>query len=168
MSETITIRMLDTADAAAFQAFRLCALLDRPEAFGSSYDEEKDEPLGEVAQRLGARPNAVFGAFAEGQLVGIAGFARNPRLKQKHKGLLWGVHVDRQWRGQGLGRKLTLAVIEHARQHVDTLHATVMAENVTARNLYLALGFAIFGVEKDALREGGRSYTDELLRLDFQ
>ncbi len=79
-----------------------------------------------------------------------------------------GVYVDERWRGHQLGKRLTLAVIDYARNHVDTLHATVMAANITARTLYLSLGFEVFGVEKDALRIDGKSYTDELLRLDLR
>nr|WP_255607474.1 GNAT family N-acetyltransferase [Phyllobacterium sp. 2063] len=72
-------------------------------------------------------------------------------MQQRHKGLLWGVYVDPQWRGHSLGQRLTQAVIDHARLHVDTVHATVMAANISARTLYLGLGFTVYGFEKDAL-----------------
>jgi ribosomal protein S18 acetylase RimI-like enzyme len=163
----IPIRILDGKDAELFHELRLRGLMAMPEAFGSSYEEEADLGLDEISRRLDARPNAVFGAFAGGELAGIAGFAAGLKTKQKHKGLLWGVYVDEQWRGRQLGKRLTQAVIEHARAHVDILLATVMAENLSARTLYLSLGFTVFGVEKDALRINGKSYTDELLRLEL-
>lgn len=168
MDAAILIRMLDGGDAESFQALRLHGLRSAPEAFGSSFEEESDLDIAEVRRRLGARPNAVFGAFAHDGLVGMAGFAMNTKLKQKHKGLLWGVYVNPDWRGHDLGKRLTQAVIDHARQHVDTLHATVMAANTSARALYLGLGFTVFGFEKDALRINGQSYDDELLRLDLR
>lgn len=164
----ISIRVLNSKDAEQFQRLRLHGLQAAPEAFGSSYEEEADLDMAEIRCRLDALPNAVFGAFAEGELIGVAGFAANSKTKQKHKGLLWGVYVDERWRGHQLGKRLTLAVIDYARNHVDTLHATVMAANITARTLYLSLGFEVFGVEKDALRIDGKSYTDELLRLDLR
>lgn len=168
MADVISIRMLDGNDAENFQRLRLHGLQTAPEAFGSSYEDEIGVAIDDLRQRLDARPNAVFGAFAGDELVGVAGFAGNTKTKQKHKGLLWGVFVDPQWRGHNLGKRLTLAVIEHARLHVDTLHATVMASNASARALYLGLGFIIFGVEEDALRIDGKSYVDELLRLDLR
>ncbi|EJN04124.1 GNAT family N-acetyltransferase [Phyllobacterium sp. YR531] len=164
----ILIRILDSKDAEIFQELRLRGLKTMPEAFGSSFEEEVDLPISEIHRRLDTRPNAVFGAFSGQELVGVAGFAGNPKTKQRHKGLLWGVYVDEQWRGHQLGKRLTQAVIDYAREHVDTLHATVMAANISARTLYLGLGFTVFGVEKDALRINGQSYTDELLRLDFR
>ncbi|MEP7454649.1 GNAT family N-acetyltransferase [Phyllobacterium sp. SB3] len=165
---TIPIRILNSDDAERFQKLRLRGLKAMPEAFGSSYEEEVDLDISEIRRRLDASPNVVFGAFADDILVGVAGFAGNPKTKQKHKGLLWGVYVDEQWRGHQLGKRLTQAVIDYARDHVDTLHATVMAANISARTLYLDLGFTVFGVEKDALRIDGKSYTDELLRLDLR
>jgi ribosomal protein S18 acetylase RimI-like enzyme len=168
MNSTLSIRILDAKDAESFQALRLKGLRNAPEAFGSSYEEEVDLPMDEIRRRLGNRPNAVFGGFAESSLVGVAGFAGNPKLKQRHKGLLWGVYVDPQWRGHQLGKRLTQAVIDHARHHADVLHATVMASNISARTLYLGLGFTVFGIEEDALRIGDKSYVDELLRLDLR
>ena len=164
----IPIRILDSQNAERFQELRLHGLRTAPEAFGSSYEEEADLAIEEVRRRLDDRPNAVFGAFADGELIGMAGFAGNTKVKQRHKGLLWGVYVDPRWRGHQLGKRLTQAVIDHARLHVDTLHATVMASNISARTLYLSLGFTVFGIEEDALRIDGRSYVDELLRLDLR
>jgi ribosomal protein S18 acetylase RimI-like enzyme len=162
---TIPIRILDARDAESFQALRLYGLRTVPEAFGSSYEEEVDRSVEEVRQRLEARPNAVFGAFVDGKLVGVAGFAVNTTLKERHKGSLWGVFVDPEWRGHDLGKRLTQGVIDYACLHVDTLNAIVTAANVSARTLYLGLGFAVYGFEKDSLRVDGQSYDDELLRL---
>lgn len=168
MSPSPLIRVLTAQDAAAFQSLRLHGLQNTPESFGSSYEDEAGRTPTEIERMLDARPNAVFGAFAGSELVGMAGFATTAKAKQKHKGLLWGVFVHADWRGHDLGRKLTLAVIDHARAHVDTLHATVMAANLPARSLYLGLGFTVFGFERDALRINGQSYDDELLRLDLR
>lgn len=168
MQATITVRNLDGADAARFRSLRLHCLQSAPEAFGSSYEEEVNRDISEVRTRLEARPNVVFGAFAGDMLIGLAGFAVSPSLKKRHIGLLWGVFVDPAWRGHELGKRLTQAVIEHARHHVDILHATVMASNHSARSIYLGLGFTVYGFEKDALRHGGISYDDEHLRLDLR
>jgi ribosomal protein S18 acetylase RimI-like enzyme len=162
------IRILDGADAEAFHALRLHGLRSAPEAFGSSYEEERDLRIEDVRRRLDDRPNGAFGAFADDVLVGVAAFAMNTKIKQRHKGLLWGVFVDKNWRGHNLGKRLTETVIDYARSHVDTLHATVMATNVSARALYLGLGFTVYGFEKDALRVNDQSYDNELLRLDLR
>ncbi|MFD2453846.1 GNAT family N-acetyltransferase [Ideonella paludis] len=95
MDDTVRIRRLTPADAAAFQALRLAGLQREPSAFGSSFEEECNETLDAVAQRLAPSPdNAVFGAFdAAGALLGVVGLGRERMLKLRHKGILWGMVV---------------------------------------------------------------------------
>ena len=64
------IRRLTLADANAFQALRLAALKDKPSAFGSSYEEEKDFPASTIEVRLAEKPDrGPFGAFEGAALV---------------------------------------------------------------------------------------------------
>ena len=103
----MTIRRLCTEDAAAYQALRLAALLDTPEAFASSHEEEKDLPLDEVARRLvDERDPGVLGAFEAGQLVGVVGLARARFAKMAHKGIVWGMYVAPSARRLGLAGRL--------------------------------------------------------------
>ena len=105
MSPTISIRPLDPSDAQAFQRLRLEGLENSPEAFASSYEEEVSLPIETVSARIpSSGPNAIFGAFADGDLVGVAGFAVHDRMKARHKGVMWGVYVKPEWRGQKVGQ----------------------------------------------------------------
>ena len=140
-----------------------------PLAFGSSYEEEVEQPIELVRQRLsGDGPSAVFGAFAADALVGMAGFAFNDRVKQRHKGGLWGVYVQPQWRGRGLGEGLVKAVIAHASKHVQWLQATVGVTNLDAKRIYNRLGFVPYGLERQGLCVDGVYYDEELLALDLK
>lgn len=66
------IRRLTPADASAFQALRLCALLEAPFAFGSSYEEEKDFPVSTIEERLAVKADrGLFGAFENETLIGL-------------------------------------------------------------------------------------------------
>ncbi|WP_414473795.1 N-acetyltransferase family protein [Microvirga sp. M2] len=169
MTADIPIRILEPTDARAYRDLRLEALAASPEAFGSSYEEEAPLPLEAVRARIPAcGPNAIFGAFAEGRLVGMAGFAVHERAKASHKGVMWGVYVQADRRGQGLGRRLVQQVIDHATRHVIMLEAAVGLTNDNARRTYRALGFRPYGIERKALRVGGVFYDEELLVIDFQ
>jgi len=159
----LEVRRLSGADAAAFQALRLEALAGHPAAFAAAYDEEADQSLAEVALRLDH--SAVFGAFAGGALAGSAGVAIPARAKKRHKGDLWGVYVREDARGQGLGRRLVEAVIEHARGQLEQLHATVTIGNHAARQLYRRLGFQTYGREPRGLKVGETYFDQELLVL---
>lgn len=110
----------------------------------------------------------IFGAFAGERLVGMAGFAVYDRRKASHKGLMWGVYVQAQWRGQGLGKQLVENVIAHAARHVIVLEAAVGLTNESARRTYHALGFKPYGIERKALRVGDAFYDEELLFIEFE
>jgi ribosomal protein S18 acetylase RimI-like enzyme len=112
-------------------------------------------------------PNAIFGAFVGEQLVGMAGFSVYDRVKSSHKGIMWGIYVQPNRRGQSLGRKLVQHVIEQASRHVIILEAAVGLSNDKARRTYHALGFKPYGVERKALRVGDTFYDEELLLIDF-
>lgn len=165
----VALRRLGPPDAEAFRALRLEALAAAPEAFGSSHEEEAALPPETFRARLpDAGPSAVFGALAGDRLVGMAGFLANGRVKQRHKGLLWGVFVRPAWRRRGLGERLVRQVIAHAAEHVLLLQASVVTSNRAARRIYGRLGFVPYGVERDALCVGGRFHDEELLALDLR
>jgi GNAT superfamily N-acetyltransferase len=157
------VRLLSGADAPAFQACRLEALSVHPCAFAAAFEEEVGRSLAEVADRL--EQGAAFGAFLDGALVGTAGFAMPPLQNKCHKGVLWGVYVRTAARSRGLGRLLVEQVIDHARDRVEQLHATVVTSAQAARQLYRHLGFQIYGREPRGLKVGSQYFDQELLVL---
>jgi len=169
LNAPVLFRPLAPSDAAAFRDLRLEALSTHPEAFGSSYEEETPLSLDTIRSRIPASgPNAIYGAFSGDRLVGMAGFAAYDRPKAAHKGVMWGVYVQPDWRGRGLARELVRRVIDHASQHVIVLEAAVGLANESARRTYHALGFRPYGIERKALRVGDVFHDEELLFIDFQ
>jgi ribosomal protein S18 acetylase RimI-like enzyme len=154
------IRQLSPADAASFRELRLEGLRLNPEAFGSTYEFEKDQPL---TRYIGWLTNStVFGAFHSSDLIGTASFTQLSGHKDSHKGLLRAMYVRPAARRSGAGRQLVQAIIEHARQKVEQLQLTVVSDNVPAIRLYHSLGFRQYGLEKNALKHNG-TYSDEIL-----
>ena len=165
MSTKVQIRRLIPADATRYREIRLAALKCSLEAFGSTYETESVQPLSNFAERLGT--SAVFGAFRGAELLGIAGFAVRNGVKEAHKGLLWGMYVRPDARNAGIGRQLTQAVIDYARQHVELIQLSVVSENKRAYGLYASLGFVEYGVEKNSLKQRGYYYDEVLMALDL-
>jgi ribosomal protein S18 acetylase RimI-like enzyme len=158
--QTIQVRRLTSDDAVLYRALRLEALQNNPEAFGSTHDTENERPIAWFAERL--EHMAVFGAFRDSALVGVAGFHVQEGPKVAHKGKLWGMYVCPDARKSRIGTKLVEAVVDHGRHLVELIQLTVVSENKPARALYESLGFSEYGLEKNALKQGGR-YFDEVL-----
>lgn len=163
---TACIRRIGPEDAAAFRALRLAALAAHPEAFGSSLEEEAGIDLAVLRARLAAPPpDVLFGAFLGETLVGMAGLAVAARVKQRHKGTVWGVYVDPAQRGAGIAQALITALIDSAQAAgLGVLQLAVTVGNVPAIRLYEAAGFVRTGIEPRALRVGDR-FLDEALMV---
>lgn len=169
----IALRRLTGADAATWRALRLEALRGHPEAFGAALEDEAERPVAAVAALLDrAPPDAVFGAFGPGggSLLGAAGMEVMRGAKQRHKALLWGLHVRPDARGQGLARALVAAVVAAARAAgIEQLQLGVGEANAAALALYRGAGFQPYGIERGALRLGPGTYVDEvLMALDLR
>ena len=157
---SIQIRQLIRTEAESFRELRLEGLRLNPEAFGSTYDFEKDQPLERYTGWL--TNSAVFGAFQNSQLIGTASFTQLSGLKDSHKGLLRAMYVRPAARRSGAGRQLVQAIIELARQKVEQVQLSVVSTNQPALRLYQSLGFRQYGLEKNALKHNNQ-YSDEIL-----
>jgi RimJ/RimL family protein N-acetyltransferase len=157
----LQLRRLETSDAALYMDIRLEALQRNPEAFGSTFEWESAQSLSWFEASIGRA--AIFGAFLDGTLAGMAGFAPQESAKRAHKALLWGMYVRAAARNAGVGKRLVAAVLDHARGRVEMVQLTVVSENETARRLYGAMGFVEYGYEKRALKQDGRYYDDVLM-----
>ena len=109
----------------------------------------------------------MLGAFRNGQLIAVAEFAVQQSQKRAHKGVLWGMYVRPAARKAGVGRRLVEAICNLARQQVELIQLTVVRDNEQARSLYARLGFLEYGLEKNALKQGGLYYDEVLMAKDL-
>lgn len=156
------IRRLEAGpDTEIFRAIRLEALKTAPEAFVSDYASESAKPAESFAESLANV--AVFGAFHGEELLGIAGFYVEEKVRLAHKGVLIAVYVRPRARSAGVARRLVEAVLEHARGRVEQVNLAVERRNINARRLYTSLGFVEYGMEKNAVKMGDRYFDDVLM-----
>ena len=146
--------------------FRLRALADAPDAFGSTLDRESADPDAQW-QRLARQ-----GADGTDFLVAVAaeadvwaGMAWG-HLPEDEPGAarLYAMWVDPERRGRGHGRALVEHVAAWARERGATeLQLRVAAGNTAAAALYGAAGFRETGV-REPLRDGSAILTITMVR----
>lgn len=157
MSDGFSIRELTSADAAAFHAVRLAALVNHPEAFGSSADDWRAQSLAEVEERLRNHSTSadqfMLGAFHGDTLVGITGLFRETRSKLRHKAGIVSVYVAPEWRRLRVAARLFDESVRLAgnMSGLLQLQLSVGTSNEPAIELYQSRGFTVYGIEKCSL-----------------
>ncbi|MFJ7935934.1 GNAT family N-acetyltransferase [Sporosarcina sp. NPDC096371] len=156
------IRRLTPLNAETYLALRLEALQNNPEAFGSSYEEEKDQPIEKYIHRFQSSDSITLGAFVDTQLVGVVTLFRENLAKLHHRANIIAMYVSPTQRGLGIGKSLLVEAIQQANDWagVEQVYLTVVTTNTPAKKLYASLGFEVFGTEKRALKVG-ETYFDE-------
>ena len=163
------IRQLTGKDAEMYRRLRHEALLKNPEAFSSSYEDEMYYEEQEYRQRLDSKITYTFGAFADGQLVGVVTLVPEWKVKLMHRASIFAMYVTTTLRGHGTGRLLMKKAIQQATElnNVEQVYLTVNASNEPAKKLYASLGFETYGVDKKAMRIDGIYYDEELMVLSL-
>lgn len=161
------IRILDPIDAAIYREIRLEALKANPEAFSSSYTEEKDYPLENFENRLNFGHFFTFGAFVENKLTGVVTLILETRSKTKHRANIVAMYVSPELRRSGIGRRLMTEAIKKANEinEIEQIYLTVTSSNEPAKNLYQSLGFKTYGIDKNGLKIEDTYFDDELMVL---
>lgn len=159
------IRLLESHDWQTFKILRLEALLQHPEGFGSSYEEESK--CNDEAWRQKLCTGDLFGAFIDGELVGCAGFFIYASEKMSHRGCLFSMYTKDTHRNRGAADALIKTIIDHAEQQVIQLHLTVVTTNHAAIRLYQKNGFIIYGTEPRSLKIDNCFYDEHQMVLRF-
>ena len=164
MKQSVVVSRLDLTDLKSLYECRLRALKNSPTAFLTTYEETQENGFEAFAERFKANDdsNSVYVGKDGDQIVAMAGIHQQSRPKLKHKAYIWGVYVDKSYRGQGLGTQLIEQLVVHAREKmtVTSVYLSVEETNSSAKNLYERLGFRVWGTEPRAMYDA-KNYYDE-------
>jgi len=164
----VSVRLLTPADADAYLQVRLQALQERPPAFGALPEEEPS--LAELTLQLAANDDrCFFGAFQDGQLLGILRFSRYSAANEKHRAYLAGLYVLPPFRRHGCGRALIREALHRAAQAaaIRRVNLTVVTQQEAAIRLYQSFGFRIYGTEEETFSSAGKFYDEHLMTLEI-
>ncbi|HSP38627.1 MAG TPA: N-acetyltransferase [Frankiaceae bacterium] len=108
-------------------------------------------------------------ARVDGRVAALGTWSRLPAEVLAHNGEIRRVMVHRSARGLGLGRRVTMALIDSARAAgVEQLLCDVRGNNHAAVALYLSLGFREYGRLPDFLAVGKHRFDRVRLVLPLQ
>ncbi len=163
----ITVRPATEADAAALGALRIEALRDHPEVFGADLARIVNQPpeywIDWARDRANGRTDILHVAETGGALIGMTGLHGSDNPKARHSGMMWGVYVRSEWRGQRIAERLIEACVAWARaREMRLVKLAVVTTNAAAIRCYLRCGFTVYGVEPQVIFYDG-VYYDELL-----
>lgn len=182
MTPLVPIR-LQPRDAGRYARLRLRMLVDAPWAFGASPEGDKGLDVAHLERSLagedyaifaidapaptGARPDAAGETREEPELIAAGGIMRARSPKFAHRASIWGMFVEPDYRGNGLGRTVMRAAIECASAWpgVDYIDLAVSERADAARRLYESLGFVAWGREPEATEVDGRRYDETHMTL---
>jgi len=140
INTSYAVRKLTTTDAKLYQNLWFKGLLEFPNAFVASLNEEKKLSLEMIEKRLTGEID-VYGIFTSTTLVGILSLQHQAIEKRKHVGTIWGVYIDRDFRGKHLSKKLMKFVLDEAARNFDQVELYVNIQGKVAIKLYEELGF---------------------------
>jgi len=160
----IKIKKLPSNKWKKYKDLRLGALKKDPTAFGSSYEEELKLSESEWKKRI---KNTLF-ALDGNKAVGMIVYVLNKKQKIRHIANIFGVYVKKEYRSQGIGKKLIESALSQIRKNRNTIKIdlTVNPKQKEAVKLYKKYGFRIVGVLKKDLFVNKKFY-DELVMEKF-
>ena len=110
-----------------------------------------------------------LGAYKDNVLVGIVSFTRDggDREKLRHKGILFRMYVSKDFRGQGIAKKLINVLVERVKpiSDIEQINLTVISNNTNAKMLYEQFGFFTFGSEPNAIKWRDKYFTEDQMML---
>lgn len=151
------LRVVASADWEAFRALRLRALADAPTAFGATLAEAEGQSEDLWRSRADG-PGPLVMAFSSDAPVAMGGLFVPI---DSDEAFVWGMWVAPDARGQGLGARILLELLDRARRTGRAVVLHVTEGNDIARRLYESHGFVGTGTW-EPLRHGSDLQIEKL------
>jgi len=167
----VKYRKLNPEESKDYRLLRLESLQKYPNSFGSNYEDQKQrEKLAFENFIENADPESfIFGAFEEGNIIGICGFYRNKDENCRHRGEIIQMYVQTQCQGNQVGFNLLSETVLEAfkLKGLEQIELEVMTTVKAANKIYEKLGFQEFGVQKNLYKKEG-VYFDQRFMILFK
>ena len=165
MSESLITRLLVPKDIDAWKQLRLEMLDKHPEAYGASYDEEKNRSEEDWHKNI--MGTKILGGWVGSELVASVALYHWAQIKTSHKAVIWGVYTKPKFRRNHICYELMKKQILMLDSQIKILQLCCNASNSAAYEFYLKFGFQTYGTEQKALKVGDVYYDEHLMFLEL-
>jgi len=165
---TLTIMEIKSDQSEQYKRFLNYGLLHDEENFRITPNDDANAPFPTTDKA----DSFTLGAYVGNELAGIVSFARDGenREKLRHKGILFRMYVSKDFRGQGIAKKLIEALLLRVKEipDIEQINLTVIANNDNAKALYEKFGFVTFGSEPNAIKLKDKYFTEDQMVLKLK
>jgi len=154
----MTVRLLNSSDALAYQQLRLKSLQESPEAFLSNYTSEAEYKTQVFSDHLNWSIHppflGYFGIFDSQKLVGYVQISKTMLEKQEHLVFINNLYIDSQYQRQGLAAQLLNYIFDLLKKNAIAERAFVSctAKNKKACQFYIHQGFRRYAIQAKAVK----------------
>lgn len=163
----IRIKEITANQIEIYKKLILKGLVESSECFRITLKDELSEPFPTVNQA----DSFTVGAFDKKELVGVASFKRDGliREKLKHKGILFKIYVDSEYRQRGIAKRLIQEVIRRVNlvKDIEQINLTVIPTNKHAKAIYEGFGFKTYASEEKAIKWKGKYFNEDQMKLNL-
>lgn len=161
----IELKEILESDHTIYKTLILRGLNEDQSCFRIAPEDELSEPFPTNEEQ----DSFTLGAFDEEQLIGVVSFIRDGqnRRKLRHKGILFRLYVDPNFRGKGVAKLLIEAVIDRVKliENIEQINLTVIPTNKQAKAIYEKFGFQTFASEEKAIKWEGQYFSEDQMKL---
>lgn len=165
MNLKIDIDELHASQLTEYKRLILKGLVEDAACFRITPQDEESAPF----PTTGQIDSFTLGAFHEQKLVGVASFKRDgaERMKLRHKGILFKIYVDAEYRQLGIAKRLIQEILARVRDidDLEQVNLTVIPTNQHAKKLYEQFGFRTFASEEKAIKWDGKYFNEDQMKL---
>lgn len=148
---SIVIFQLHPSDWRDYKTIQLEALQEDPQAFASQHDEWLHASDEKWQERPSNPDTVIFVAKDGDKLVGLVGLHRESKTKAE----LWGMYVNKSYRGRGIASKLIEKIFVLGKGlSLQKIGLMVNPEQTSAVQLYQFCGFQQIGTQQHILGDG--------------
>lgn len=162
------IYKLNSSDWKQYKEIRLNALKQNPESFGDSCEESMLLSNNEWKKEFEDSKSFILVGSKNKLAIAMAGAYQEDGEKMKHVAYVWGVYVKKEFRGQGIGKKIMEALLAEITKNkqIEKVDLNVNTLQHSAVKLYEKLGFEIAGTLHKEMKIDGK-YFDEYFMEKF-